>query len=278
MLVASAIRDITERKRTEERLRNSELTIVEAYRKLRMLQKKLIEQEKLAALGELATVVAHEVRNPLSGIKGGLEVMLKQLQPNDQKRRTCKQLLGLTQRLDRTVQDLLLFAKGWNPSPLEFRFETLIDRVISFASESCASKDICFEKQCNGDTNAVADFSQMELVLNNIISNSLQAMPKGGTVSIKCIGNNSHLQLEIKDTGHGILPEEQSKLFQPFFTTKTKGTGLGLAICKKIIEAHSGTITIDSSGGTGTVVRISLPREFKPARGIPEKYSLKVSE
>ncbi len=237
--------DITERKKTEKSLRE--------------IEEKMIRSEKLAALGKLVGMVSHELRNPLSVIKSStyyLRMKLERLA--DEKIKKYLDILDQEVSIaDRIIGDFLTFSRVRESQLANLNIRDILKGSLS---EINISENI--EVTINLDNQIPqikVDGIQLKRVFSNIILNALQAMPKGGRVSITGIQKDEFIEIDIKDTGEGISKENLSKIFDPLFSTKPRGTGLGLAVCQTIIEGHNGTIEIESEVGKGTEVKIKLP-------------------
>jgi len=220
--------------------------------------------DRLASVGEMATGIAHEVKNPLAGISGAISVLALDFAEDDPRTEVVQEVLGQIKRLDKTVNDLLYFGRPGKP---EFNFvdvNALVKSTLFFIAQHPEAKNIHRIKELTRDLPAVwIDEKQIQQVLFNVIINAIQAMPEGGTLSIETElaerGRNQAVRVRIIDTGKGISAEEMEKIFVPFHTTKTQGTGLGLPICRQLMLQHGGDIRVESKVGEGTVVTIELP-------------------
>jgi signal transduction histidine kinase len=244
-----------------------------AYDHLKNTQEELLEAEKLASIGKMAATISHEIRNPLGAIKTSVGIFKHHasLSPEDEE---LLDIIGKEiNRLDMTISDFLGYAK---PHPLQKSITNLNDLIVETISllvhNGKASPVIKIKKLFDTYLPGVsADRNAMKQVLWNILVNALQAMPAGGTLTIKTLCTvsahqdkpRSELSVIIADTGSGMSPETLSKAFQPFFSTKSKGTGLGLAIVERIIKQHGGHISLTSTIGAGTQVRIDIPAELE---------------
>lgn len=230
---------------------------------------------KLASLGEVASGIAHEIKNPLTGISCAIQVLQSELSEDDSKKALIAEVLNQIKRLDRTVKDLLVFAKSKPLHLIPFKIYDVIEKTMFLVHTDAEKQNIIIETDINKDIPEIMmDPDQMQQVLLNLMINSLQAMPEGGELSIsvsvkdyKEVGSNITMALrtekvlatKIQDTGEGISPEDMENIFKPFFTKKSKGTGLGLSISQKIVRGHGGEITCESSQGKGTLFIIYLP-------------------
>lgn len=237
-------------------------SIVRDITPLKKLQEELHTQASLAALGELAATIAHEVKNPLAGMSGAIQVLADGFPENDPRRNVIREVLHQIHRLDETVRDLLLFARPWKPSPVSIELGSLVDRILVSVKTGLSANNITFLREYHEDCASLVDPQQIEHLLINLIQNAIQAMPQGGCLTIRCLCRPDAVVMEVIDTGTGIAPEHQARLFNPFFSTKARGTGLGLSICRKIVQAHRGEISVESHHGKGTTVRVILPKSF----------------
>ncbi len=214
-------------------------------------------KERLALIGEMSATIAHEIRNPLGGIRGFASFLAQDLAENDPRQRFVKKIMQGIQTLEHIINDLLEYAR-----PIEIKPETrplceLIRASLEFLSYD--KKNITILVECSPEIKSKFDFIRMKQVLTNIIVNSIQSITNQGEIKIKGEVENNYIRIVIKDNGCGIKPETLPKIFSPFFSTKEKGTGLGLALCAKIIEAHGGQINAESIVGEGTTITIWLP-------------------
>lgn len=226
----------------------------------------MAEQRHLAQLGTLGAVLAHEVRNPLSGIKGYAQLLEESLHEPELKG-YADQVTAEAIRLEQLVNDLLAYAQPAAIQRASVDPGPLVSRVKALLSEFAARQDV----QLNCDLSAwpavAGDADRLEQLLMNLVLNALQATPAGGTVTISGRRAGRYLQLEVRDTGKGIEPGDLSLIFQPFFTRRARGTGLGLAICKKYAEDMHGSIDVSSSPGQGSRFRVQLPLAPSHRRG-----------
>jgi len=239
---------------------------------IRKLQNEIRRKEKLAALGGLAAGVAHEIRNPLSSIKG-LASFFKNKSPEDgEDREAAEVMIREVDRLNRVISELLEFARPSNLNLKPTDINTVLEHSVRLIQEDAKTKNIkIFLSKQNILPMALIDPDRLVQCLLNLYLNSIQAMDNGGDLSIRAFQDKmGEIRIEISDTGSGIAPEHLNKIFDPYFTTKPSGTGLGLAIVQKIIEAHEGTIAIKSAQNEGTAVTISIPlrTQGKTEKGI----------
>src|SRR4051794_1288966 len=220
-------------------------------------EKRLQEQAALARLGEMAAVVAHEVKNPIAGIRGALQVISSRMPAEARDRAVMGDIIARLDGLNGVVQDLLVFAR-----PRELRTESvdlanLVGHVIDLTRRDPVFAAI--ETRITGTVrHAQADPAQLQLVVQNVLMNAAQAMNGQGPITITLANVDGHSHLSIADAGPGMPPDVCEHAFEPFFTTKSRGTGLGLPLAKRIVDAHGGEIRLETSTA-GTTVTVSLP-------------------
>lgn len=238
------------------------VTILRDLREIRELQEKVRRSERLASLGRLASGIAHEIRNPLSSIKGFAQYFQGKLKPSSQDREYTDIMIREVERLDRVIAGLLDFARPQDPHPEPISIREILDHSLELLQSDLREKEVEVQRSYDdGGINLNIDRDQITQAFINVFKNSLESMERGGKLRISLGQNRDKTMLEIKvsDTGRGISRENLSRIFDPFFSTKKKGTGLGLAITLKIIENHRGEVRVDSSEGEGTTFRIFLP-------------------
>jgi signal transduction histidine kinase len=223
-------------------------------------QKALEKSEQLAAVGEMAASIAHEVRNPLAGMKGAMEVLRQHLASDASRSEVVDELMAQIVRLENLVRDLLTYARPRPLSRQAVEVNHLLDRVLRIVQEDGGSPNLSVEREYDPvASRIVADPQQLEQVFLNLIQNAVQAMEEGGTLAVSTGGNSGRVEIAFRDTGRGIAVADQPRIFQPFFTTRHRGSGLGLAIVRKIVDDHGGSIEIESRPGVGTTATVVLP-------------------
>ncbi|MEA1945986.1 MAG: ATP-binding protein [Thermodesulfobacteriota bacterium] len=228
---------------------------------VRRLQDEIRRKEKLAAIGGLAAGVAHEIRNPLSSIKGIASYFKSKYDENSDDKEAAGVMIQEVDRLNRVISELLEFARPTQLNLKATEVNDLLEHSVRLIQQEAATKGITIklnlsQKQLVADI----DSDRFSQCLLNLYLNALQVMDTGGRLTIEnSTTEESLIKIEIRDTGSGIKSEDLNKIFDPYFTTKTKGTGLGLAIVHKIIEAHKGQIRVRSVSGQGTVFTIVIP-------------------
>ena len=234
--------------------------------------------EKLASLGTLAAGVAHEIRNPLTAINVRLHSLNKSLAPNSSEHEDAAVIGHEIQRLERIVQEFLLFARPSEPKLHTVSADSLLARMESLFRPQLEKTPIRLHLESVPDLWVQVDPHQMEQVLINLIQNAAESMEGGGTITLRSRTGRERLAgrprpvviLEVSDTGKGIPSEVRKRMFDPFFTTKEEGTGLGLAIASRIVEKHGGALECRTEVNRGTTFAILLPRTQLEASDEPE--------
>ena len=239
------------------------------------VQDRLNEAEHLAHIGHLAASLAHEIKNPLAGISGAIQVLREPLAEDHPHRPILTEILRQIDRLDGTVKDLLIYSRPRPPRFQRCSLNRLIERVLTVLRSEPEMRRVKIEFLDSQKLDLFADEAQLEQLLINLLLNATQASGDGQTVRLYATSGADGLRLIVEDEGYGMDAEVARHAFEPFYTTKTKGTGLGLSSCRKIVDAHGGTITLHSVPNGGTTVTVRLPR-FPPATTggqVPDEYS-----
>lgn len=227
---------------------------------IRELELKSQRIEKLATIGNLAAGIAHEVRNPLSSIKGYVTYFGTLFEDGSDNRKAADLMAEEVDRVNRVISELLEFARPSDLRFTEFNIEDLIDQSIRVVRHEAGIAGVEISKRIDPDLPALnADIDRMTQVMLNLYINAIQAMKDGGLLSVSVRKTKAAMMIKVEDTGNGISGKALKQIFDPYFTTKNNGTGLGLAIAHKIIENHNGTIEVASREGIGTSIAISLP-------------------
>lgn len=244
--------------------------ILRDLREIRRLEEKVRRTEKLAALGKLAAAVAHEIRNPLSSIRGFAQFLGHVLKDRPQDREYATVMVKEVDRINRVVSDLINFARPLEPELSPVDPGKLVEHTIRLVGGDAAAKDVLISKHLQpGMEPVMLDANLMTQVLLNLLLNSLQAVSGGQKqVDIGAVRSAMYMTFWVEDDGPGIPDENQVKIFDPFFTTRDKGTGLGLAIVAKIVENHHGKIRLESppperSSGCRFTIEIPLDLEAR---------------
>ncbi|OQX95803.1 hypothetical protein B6I21_03525 [candidate division KSB1 bacterium 4572_119] len=249
---------------------------------IKQMQMEVVRMDRLASMGVLASGIAHEVRNPLAGIKTMAQTLEEEMEKNDDRKEYLTRIISQVNRLDELLKSLFSFAKPQQPNRSLQHLSDIIREVDVLFEERLKKKSIEYIKKFEENLPRIfIDFHQIQQVFINLFLNSLEAMPSGGKFEVTArtvetiiyprdrrkktfIHENKeslYVEIKVRDTGAGIKPEMKKSIFDPFFTTKPQGTGLGLSIVYRIMEEHQGEILVDSEYGKGTVFTLLLPTE-----------------
>ncbi len=229
---------------------------------IRSLEQRMRENERLAAIGRMAGGVAHEVRNPLSSIKGLALLLKNKFTPGSKEQDTADLLIQETERMNRTITEMLSFTRPTDLHLGRIDLAALLQRSLQLIKTEAVDNHIETTLEFTGELLPVlGDVDRLQQVMMNVLINAMQAMEQGGRLMVALANkeDGQSVVLRIKDTGAGIPAELLPQIFYPYFTTKQGGTGIGLSISQKIIVDHGGSIELDSEHGTGTTVTIMLP-------------------
>ena len=235
--------------------------LVRALDELRETQDQMVQAEKMAAVGQMASTMAHEIKNPLAGIRAALEVIAPELEDGPYAE-VPRQVLQQVDRLASTTTQLLGFARPSAPERVPSSLRELIETVHFLVGQQARKQGVVIRLDLDPrDTPVLLDPQLTSQAFLNVALNALQAMEQGGTLTIALRRHESEdvALISFTDTGTGMTPDVSEKIFTPFFTTKRKGTGLGLYAVKEIVQRQGGTVSVDSAAGEGTVVTVSLP-------------------
>jgi signal transduction histidine kinase len=254
--------------------------LAEMYDRLQAAQQQLVLSEKLAAVGQLAAGIVHDVKNPLAAIKGMAEEMLEEAAAGSGQADALQTIRDNAGRANSIVTDLLVFARQSTPTLLPRDLRESVDGALRLTGFLLRKGRVEVEKDMPKSALAVFDPQQIQQVLINLIQNAVQAMPSGGKLHVGLASADDHLVLTVRDSGVGIPPENLPRIFDPFFTTKPEGqgTGMGLSVSYGIIQRHHGQIEVDSQVGSGSTFTIRLPKnppEGAAAEGDEEEMSLR---
>lgn len=226
------------------------------------IAQQMARAEQLAALGQVAAGLTHEIKNPLAGVLAALELMRDD--ETSEKREVYEQILSEIRRVTTTVELLLRLAKPQPPQRTSVDLSKVSKEVSSLFSARLRRQGVALELDIADQVpSLLLDHGLMVQLLVNLLTNALQATDRGGAIKVLVapFPKDDGVALAVADTGQGIDPDHLDHIFTPFFTTKEEGTGLGMAICKQIVEQHGGTISVESVVGKGTRVLVLLPRE-----------------
>ncbi len=248
-------------KRTRE-LRTRTRELRRSYEELRAAQEELVKKEQLAVVGELAAVIAHEVRNPLAIIGNAVAGLRKQGISREDHETLLAILDEEASRLNRLVGDLLRYARPVNVQRQQFSLEDLVERALGLLKTDGKAIKVSLEVECH-EGRIWGDANLLRQVFDNLVDNAVQAMGAAGTLTVRLRATTEEgvdgVAVDIIDTGEGMDTQVRSRARDPFFTTRPSGTGLGLAIVDRIVDAHGGIFSIDSRSGEGTTVTVFLP-------------------
>ena len=238
-----------------------QVLIIRDLGEVRRLQDEIRRKKKLAAIGGLAAGVAHEIRNPLSSIKGIASYYKSKFEDGSEDKEMAGVMIEEVDRLSRVISERLEFARPTKLNRKLSDMNELLKHSTRLVEQEAAAKKVDIQLNLTSESiEADVDPDRLTQCFLNLFLNALQAMESGGRLTVSSsTGANGNVAIDIKDNGSGISAEDLSKIFDPYFTTKPKGTGLGLAIVHKIIEAHQGQIKVRSTIGQGTVFSIALP-------------------
>jgi len=228
-------------------------------------QERLIDIERLATIGRMSAMMAHEIRNPLAGISGAVRILAQEVPLDQEQRAIVNEMMRQTQRLSTTLTELLSRAKPRGEAPTNLDPRSLVERVAGLLRPGLAHRSVTIATEADPSCDRVyADEEWLVQILLNLIMNAEQAMVGGGAITARVRPSEvrpEYVSLEITDDGPGMPPDVRVKALEPFFTTKADGTGLGLTISRELTERMGGVLELESAEGAGTSVRIHLPIE-----------------
>ena len=241
----------------------------ELEQKNRLLQRK----DRLAALGQMAAGMAHEIRNPLGGIQLYASLLERDLAGRGDLLPLARKIQIGAQTLNEIVSDMLAFTGMPKPEPSHVLVRPLVHGALEYARPKMEAVPVEVDARMPDGLTIWADGHMIERAILNVILNAVEAMPEGGRLSVQASPalDRPSVDIRIEDTGQGIDIQVQDKVFDPFFTTKDHGTGLGLAIVHRVVEAHDGQITLESEPGRGTAVILSLPSRDRLCAGVDQE-------
>jgi len=253
------------------------LLIFQDLTSYKQMEEELRRAEKLAAIGELAAGLAHEIRNPLASLYGSIQLLQGELELGESNRRLMQIILQESERLNELIGDFLLFASPRPGSKEEFCLLPLVEETLALLEKHPSFREgIRVSLRIDRSLKLVASRKQMQQIFWNLLLNAVQALPDGkGEIRVEAEAKARRddpagwVTIRIRDTGRGIQPENLDKIFDPFFTTREEGTGLGLSVVYRIVESHGGRIRVSSDPGAETVFQIDLPCRQSSADGRP---------
>lgn len=248
-------------KEATRELENRNLELQRVNEILFQTQIQLGHMEKLAAVGQLAAIIAHEIGTPLNSISGYIQLLLREDADKELIKRRLEIMDSQVNRVTEILKNLLIATRPPAPSIEKVNIKKVLDEILSFATLGLSAKGIVTEVDIEELPEIEADPNLLQQAFLNIIMNAIDAMPDGGKLSIKAAMDGNAISISFTDTGTGIPPEHLKKIFDPFFTTKEKGkgAGLGLTVCKEIVKKHNGEIRVDSKPGEGSRFTLYFP-------------------
>jgi PAS domain S-box-containing protein len=265
--IVGLYKDITERKQMEKKLeeysQHLEELVEKRTRQLKEAEEQLIKSERLAAIGQVAAMVGHDLRNPLTSIKGATYYLKKKLGPKmDEKAMEMLELIEKDiEHSNEIITDLMEYSKEIRLELTETTPKSIIKEALSLVE---IPKNVKVIDSTQSEPKIKMDIDKMKRVFANFIKNAVEAMLEGGKLTISTKESDGNVEIMFIDTGIGMAKEVMEKIWTPFFTTKAEGMGLGLPICKRVIEAHGGKISVESIVGEGTTFAVTIPVEPKP--------------
>jgi two-component system CheB/CheR fusion protein len=221
-------------------------------------EEQLARQAALAQVGQLAAVVAHEVRNPLAGVKGAIQILISRRTGDDLELPVMRDIVARIDSLSELINDLMLFARPRAPRLHATDLRALVNDAITIVRRDPDAEHI--EITVDGaEMTAAVDAEMIRASVLNLLLNAVQAMAGSGRIAVALRRRNTTAEIGVRDSGPGIPPDIRDQVLEPFFTTKARGGGLGLAITKRTAEMHGGALTLDCPPGGGTIVTLSLP-------------------
>lgn len=232
----------------------------------KLLEKEVSQIEKFSLVAELAAGTAHEIRNPMTTLRGFLQFLGQEFEPGSKGSEYCSLMIEEIDRANGIIKEFLLLTQPTAPRLQEIDIHLLLEDIFLLIESKSLLQNVCLQKDYDSDLSCVlADPSQLKQVFLNLATNAIQAMPEGGTLTISTAAAGDMSVINFTDTGVGIKEQDLKRIFDPFFTTKESGTGLGLAVSYRIIKAHGGTINVKSVPGRGSTFSVYLPACRKPS-------------
>ena len=224
-----------------------------------LLTQQVEQQQSLNSMGQMAASIAHEIRNPMTSLKGFVELL--RLNCNDDSKNYLSVMDSELQRMETILTELLYLSKPKERSYEETCILQVVKEVIELMLPHAMKHNILLKMEdCNYyQSNIIGNHNRLKQMLINLVKNAIEVMYNGGVIVIKLVSNDGGVEVSVIDEGNGLSDDEMNQLFTPFFTTKSTGTGLGLALVKKVVEEHKGTINVESTIGFGTTFKISIP-------------------
>ena len=244
---------------TEEQALNGIIVLFTDMTERVRLERSAELNRQLAALGELTAGVVHELRNPVSIISGMAELLIRKLDPEDERQNAANTILREASALERLISQFLGFARPFELQRGKCTADAIVDRTLQLCRRRAERKQVTLDAESPANIRVHADLYRVAQALSNIANNAIDAVPKGGRVSIHAMSDDEVVVFEIADNGPGIELQPGEDVFRPFFTKKEGGTGLGLTIAHRIVAAHQGTVSFGSGAGGGACFTVRIP-------------------
>ena len=262
---------------SRRRMRVAESLAQSMVDEVKRLEKEMRRREKQAAVGDLAAGVAHELRNPLSSIKGYATYFGSRFPEGSEDREAARIMVQEVDRLNRVITDLIGVTRPTDIHPAPTDMGRLVDDILRLLTQDAGQRGVELRRE-GASVFAWIDPDRLRQAVLNVCLNAVEAMQDGGVLLLRLSADENHVMLDVVDNGPGIPPELLSRIFDPYFTTKSQGTGLGLVIVMNIVEAHGGSVQVTSEPDQGTTVHFSLPRRAPEPRGPAPSTSESSSE
>ena len=239
------------------------------------LQQELIRKERLAAVGELAGGVAHEIRNPLAGIGGALTILAREMPADDDTQEVMDEIQKQIQRMERLVQELLAYARPGVLHPEWTDVHAILKQAIGSVAQIQSVPGVELVMELDPKVPEIyVDARDLEHAFENLVLNALQAISDEGTIEVRTRYCGKKVRISVSDDGLGMDAEVRDRIFEPFFTTKARGTGLGLSLVRRAVENYNGEIRVESAPGEGTTFVFTLPTEASAVADVSERTAL----
>lgn len=229
----------------------------------RKFQREFIHSEKLAVVGQLAAATAHEIRNPLTSIKGFLQLLEHRLmgsQHEGEIREYTRIMVEEVDRMEKIIRDFLLMTKPSDVVREQADINALLERMLTIVQNQAILRNITVVTELRSESMVLMHREGIQQVALNLLQNAFEAMNTGGTLTLQTMEDDRYVLIKVIDTGVGMTDEEIANLGNPFYSTKTEGTGLGLTVSTKIIKEHGGRLNVESKKGVGTTITVELPK------------------
>lgn len=229
----------------------------------RKFQREFIHSEKLAVVGQLAAATAHEIRNPLTSIKGFLQLLEHRLKGNQHEseiREYTRIMVEEVDRMEKIIRDFLLMTKPSDAVREPVAINSLLERMLILVQNQATLRNVNVVTDLRSESSVLMHREAIHQVALNLLQNAFEAMNTGGTLTLQTLEDERYVSFKVIDTGVGMTDEEIANLGSPFYSTKTEGTGLGLTVSSKIIKEHGGRLNVESKKGVGTTITVHLPK------------------